>query len=204
MKKMYICGMELKEMINNKMGTHSWEHIYLLFQDLSARLMFGVIGQVPVTCVDPTDIDMNGFYLDHEVQVNAHLIAIDSSGNIQIEGLDEDSYEAIYYEQEAEPYWIESFKPYLYPISSMTEEQGKEFLDFIGLDSDLDSVEMSLGYIAIIEKGTIEFDQFSKAQYWLYKNMFDFNHLIDKGLAIEITEENNPYVKYSNKDTSLL
>ncbi len=82
----------------------------------------------------------------------------------------------------------------------MTEEQGKGFLDFIGLDSDIDSVEMSLGYIAIIERGDIDFDLFSKAQYWLYKNMFDFNHLIDKGLAIEITEENNPYVKYSNKD----
>ena len=74
--------MELKEIIKKKMGSHSMEDIYLLFQDLSARLMFGVIGQVPITCVDPTDIDMNGFYLDHDVQVDAHLISIDSIGNI--------------------------------------------------------------------------------------------------------------------------
>ena len=28
---------------------------------------------------------------------------------------------------------------------------------------------------------------------WLLKNHFDFLELIQKGLAIEVTEENNPY-----------
>ena len=28
---------------------------------------------------------------------------------------------------------------------------------------------------------------------WLNKNMFDFRGLIPKGLAIEVTEDNNPY-----------
>ena len=30
-------------------------------------------------------------------------------------------------------------------------------------------------------------------QDWLNKNMFDYRGLIEKGLAIEVTEENNPY-----------
>lgn len=193
--------MELKEVIDKKMGTHSWEDIYLLFQDLSARMPFTVIGQVPITCVDPNDVDMNGFYADHDVYIDAQLIAIDASGNIKLGGMTEEMDEALYYEQEAQPYWIESFKPYLYPISAMTEEQGKEFLEYIGLDSDLHTVEENLEYISIIEIGTLEFDLLSKAQYWLYKNKFDFNGLIKKGLAIPIDNECNPYTnKYVNKN----
>jgi hypothetical protein len=31
---------------------------------------------------------------------------------------------------------------------------------------------------------------------WLLKKKFDFMGLIDKGLAIRVTEKNNPYEKY--------
>ena len=41
---------------------------------------------------------------------------------------------------------------------------------------------------------TIDIVQTSKEVIdWLNKNMFDFRGLIPKGLAIAVTEENNPY-----------
>lgn len=66
----------------------------------------------------------------------------------------------------------EDVKPYLFPLSSMTEEQ-KEFL------------RQQNWCIAISTNGTIEttiegFD-------WLNKNHFDYRGLIPKGLAIDAT-----------------
>ena len=66
-------------------------------------------------------------------------------------------------------------KPYLFPLSSMTEKQ-KEFL------------RQQNWYIAISTSGTIEttiegFD-------WLNKNHFDYRGLIPKGLAIDATNLN--------------
>ena len=66
-------------------------------------------------------------------------------------------------------------KPYLFPLSSMTEKQ-KEFL------------RQQNWYIAISTSGTIEttiegFD-------WLNKNHFDYRGLIEKGLAIDCTNLN--------------
>lgn len=66
-------------------------------------------------------------------------------------------------------------KPYLFPLSSMTEEH-KMFL------------RQQNWYIAISTSGTIEttiegFD-------WLNKNHFDYRGLIEKGLAIDATNLN--------------
>ena len=66
-------------------------------------------------------------------------------------------------------------KPYLRPMSSMTEEERKEY------DHRLEC----MFYDAMYD------DAF--AIDWLLKNHFDFRELIPKGLAIEVTEENNPY-----------
>lgn len=68
---------------------------------------------------------------------------------------------------------IENFKPYLRPLSSMTEEEKREY----NLTKTL----------SIVDYPTLEsFD-------WLLKNHFDFRGLIPKDLAIEVTESNNPY-----------
>ena len=69
-------------------------------------------------------------------------------------------------------YTIEEAKPYLRPISSMTEEEKINYRAFFNYDR----VEYPDEYID-----------------WLNKNMFDYRELIEKGLAIEVTEENNPY-----------
>jgi hypothetical protein len=64
-------------------------------------------------------------------------------------------------------------KPYLRPMSSMTKEEKKIYME---ISSNL------CGEIAA--KTMID---------WLNKNHFDYRGLIERGLAIEVTEENNPY-----------
>ncbi len=58
-------------------------------------------------------------------------------------------------------------KPYLRPMSSMTDEESEEF-------SNTEIV------------GYSNYD-------WLNAHHFDYRGLIEKGLAIEVTEDNNPY-----------
>ena len=67
----------------------------------------------------------------------------------------------------------EGFKPYLRPMSSMTEEERKEYKHLVAFSGSPD--------------GAANFID------WLNKNMFDYRGLIEKGLAIAVTEENNPY-----------
>lgn len=80
-------------------------------------------------------------------------------------------------------------KPYLRPMSSMTEEEENEWC---GLDIDplLEAVKERHTRIEDLMLRT-------KSQYkpteWLNAHHFDYRGLIDKGLAIEVTEENNPY-----------
>ena len=65
---------------------------------------------------------------------------------------------------------IEDIRPYLCPMSSMTEEESEEFFG-----------------ITITHNRGEDVD-------WLNAHHFDYRGLIEKGLAIEVTEENNPYV----------
>lgn len=71
-------------------------------------------------------------------------------------------------------------KPYLRPMSSMTKEEEDEFVSFtdtmfrFGEDDRLCVFPLD-------------------AISWLNKKMFDYRGLIEKGLAIEVTKENNPY-----------
>lgn len=76
----------------------------------------------------------------------------------------------------------EFVKPYLRPMSSMTEEEKKEFDNFCVIDEFVWEGKTEIGYKnqAII---------MSVAINWLLKKHFDFLDLIPKGLAIEVTEE---------------
>lgn len=77
---------------------------------------------------------------------------------------------------------IEKAKPYLRPMSSMTEEEINEFhkLRFIHINYGLEPLQCVLS--------VNEID-------WLNAHHSDYRGLIPKGLAIEVTEENNPYKK---------
>lgn len=74
-------------------------------------------------------------------------------------------------------------KPYLFPLSSMTEEQCEEFRMVSGLDVDLDSIRQSK--VSLI--GDIAIDCLIDAIDWLNKNHFDYRELIPMGLAIDAT-----------------
>ena len=68
---------------------------------------------------------------------------------------------------------IENIKPYLFPMSSMTEEEHRM------LDSMCNGVEMMSRLSGL--------KMFDKAFDWLDKNGFDYRGLIPKGLAIDAT-----------------
>ena len=72
-------------------------------------------------------------------------------------------------------WWIEC-KPYLFPLSSMTEEQRYELHDLIH----------NLNVLAI--KGEIGDWIVSSSEIdWYNKNHFDYRGLIEKGLALDAT-----------------
>ena len=86
---------------------------------------------------------------------------------------------------------IERIKPYLFPLSSMTDEQAKEIQEIIG-DPDnaciiikIDGLELWLNYIDT--DPTIWLDAIFEVQEYLNKNHFDYRGLIEKGLAIDVT-----------------
>ena len=71
---------------------------------------------------------------------------------------------------------IECVKPYLRPMSSMTEEEQRT------LDSMCNGVEMVSRLSGL--------KMFDKAFNWLNENHFDYRGLIEKGLAIDATGKN--------------
>ena len=141
------------------------EEKMLLIKDLSARLPYAVT-------VEHT----RGFRGTlHDMTVH-HMY--DDNDNV---------YDAICYTDffgDEDSIYIEYFKPYLFPLSSMTEEQQEEF-DRIHADDmqvvannlknrlDGKPYETNLGHYRHID--------------WLNANHFDYRGLIEKGLALDAT-----------------
>ena len=115
------------------------ENKELLFKDLCARLPYGV----------KFLRESWNFEWDQELSVIEVLEDIDKDGYIN----------------NTKVYRIEDIKPYLFPLSSMTEEQKKKW--FYTLSSDYH-----------ITYDTVD---------WCNKNHFDYRGLIEKGLAIDAT-----------------
>ena len=70
-------------------------------------------------------------------------------------------------------------KPYLRPMSSMTEEEEKEY-------------ELLANRTMANSVGFVHFEA-TELLDWLKKNFFDYRGMIGYDLAIEVTEDNNPY-----------
>ena len=70
-------------------------------------------------------------------------------------------------------FYIEYFKPYLFPMSSMTEEQREKYTDLC--------TEDTAGGIYYFSPDSID---------WLNKNHFDYRGLIEKGLALDASCKN--------------
>lgn len=73
---------------------------------------------------------------------------------------------------------IENIKPYLRPISSMTEDEKVEYCN-------LQDIFLYSSQYPVTDSYAL-FD-------WLNSHHFDYRGLIPMGLAIEVTESNNPY-----------
>lgn len=73
-----------------------------------------------------------------------------------------------------------NIKPYLRPMSSMTEREKEEF-QYIAGGKILDNCIVRDGY-------GINYDTISKIEDWLNAHHFDYRGLIEKGLALEALE----------------
>ena len=79
-------------------------------------------------------------------------------------------------ESGSRPFNIGDVKPYLRPMSSMTEEEKEDYRKVCELDTK------------ILSKHPMDetpFPALYNSQDWLNKNMFDYRGLIEMGLAIE-------------------
>ena len=96
------------------------------------------------------------------------------------------------YEENDDIFSLEFVKPYLRPMSSMTEEEKTEFHNEVNKDVKIAYDEYNRYYSTTRDKYAPLLSEYHKID-WLNKNHFDYRGLIPKGLAIEVTKENNPY-----------
>ena len=128
----------------------------LLLQDLSGRLPYGVaLEQTYKVTVVATN--------EEEVLKRViNLYSINTLDDMTVSGMHNDGDEEICF--------FEEIKPYLFPMSSMTEEQLPYYITTLKYSEET--------------RGMVEtpnsFD-------WLNKNHFDYRGLIEKGLAIDAT-----------------
>lgn len=126
------------------------EHAKLLLKDLSARLPYGVKLQI----LSWDDVNME--YID---KADA-LYSINSDNHVRTSTEDQDFY-------------IDEVKPYLFPMSSMTEEQENEYV---------------ATFVTIVyEDGSRDNTMTCESFDWLNKHMFDYRGLIPLGLAKDAT-----------------
>lgn len=80
---------------------------------------------------------------------------------------------------------IKDIKPYLFPFSSITDEQLFEVQEILGKNE----IEIGDGFLSIIDSGrnTITYLEILAVLEWFYKNHFDVNNLIPMELAIDAT-----------------
>lgn len=143
----------------------------LLLQDLCARLPYGVI----------VDYKENEFETPHWKITTIYPNTFNG-------WIGYDKRVGAGSESGSRPFNIGEVKPYLRPLSTMTEEERKSlpfpWVNNFGVISSYNECE---GFIEITH------DDFSRIIDWLNAHHFDYRGLISKDLAIEVTEENNPY-----------
>ena len=121
------------------------EHKEFLFKVIGARLPYNVICQV--------EFKENGKYKS-EVMLLSGIFTDEA-----------------YFTTKGGSIYSNEYKPYLFPMSSMTDEQEKEY-------NNLNCYEPGC------------FPHTEEALDYLLKNHFDYRGLIEKGLAIDATELN--------------
>ena len=129
------------------------------------------------------------------------IVCFNGVSNVKLESVS--SYEEVGLEDGTiHLYDISEIKPYLYPLSNMTEEQKKEFKEISKCEykiRDYGGFDSEGVYLIEIGKCEYEYDidtTFEEFYFnyevidWLNKNHFDYRGLISKGLAIDATNLN--------------
>ena len=130
------------------------EHKDLLLKDLCARLPYGV------KCENHNHVYGKNIFKVTDIRDNGYICGIINNRN----------YWAIFDPLE--------LKPYLFPLSSMTEEQQKEYRKVCDLD------------MTILENRPMKGEPFPamyNSQDWLDAHHFDYRGLIPMGLANDAT-----------------
>lgn len=130
----------------------------LLLRDLCARLPYKVKISIPELFTNKEQVET----LNEIFKGKDNLYRVNDSGML-----------------------IEYVKPYLFPLSSMTEEQLFEVQEILGKNE----IEIGDGFLSIIDsnRNTITYLEILAVLEWFYKNHFDINNLIPMGLAIDAT-----------------
>ena len=75
---------------------------------------------------------------------------------------------------------VEHYKPYLFPLSSMTDEQRQEYTYIVNYISPDDTDNWKEGEFIYVE-------QFTQLMHFYHKNHLDYRGLITMGLATDAT-----------------
>ena len=84
---------------------------------------------------------------------------------------------------------VEKIRPYLYPLSSMTEEQKNEYLNIVNYISPDDTDNWTEGEFIYV-------DRFQALLNFYHRYHLDYRGLIEKGIAIDATTT-NVYLNYN-------
>lgn len=145
----------------------------LLFKDLCGRLPNGVIGRCEIDASYDTSFDT--ICQTHKFDAEVYGIKEDL---LLVNPLIEDNDEQTYAEEEvADGVAILDFTPYLFPLSSMTEEEWEEYQKIRMIDwvhGDINGTFINAGLIVD----------------WLNAHHFDYRGLIPMGLALDATNLN--------------
>ena len=141
----------------------------LSFIDISGRLHYGVIVNYK-----ENEYDHRKWEID-----TLHTLSYSKSGTL----IDTDYDGWISYEEHigcgmstgSRPFRFGEVLPYLRPMSSMTEEERKVY----------NNMQCVYGATSISKHGEMT--------DWLNAHHFDYRGLIEKGLAIAVSKDNNPY-----------
>lgn len=135
------------------------ENKELILKDLCSRL--------------PYNVKVHAKYIDLEetIEVDGIVKMIDDDGVVGIEVISDTSSAWTYVQ-------IDNVKPYLYPLSSMTEEQRKEYEWIIYRNIELHCER----YYDVID-----IDEFDCLMDFYHKYHFDYRGLIRLDLAIDAT-----------------
>ena len=92
--------------------------------------------------------------------------------------------------------YLTDYHPYLRPMSSMTDEEFDKLKEYSELKYDqLDLASFQNGAYKCLDfyLNEVPSDAVIRVFDWLNKYHFDYRDLIQMGLAIAVTKENNPY-----------